>query len=425
MKVYMKKVIFMILMLVLSLWFTIAAAEESELLGTPFPDFTVADTQGNTFILSEALKDHEAVLINIWATWCPPCNAEMGFLNEAYEQYGDRVAFIALSQEDNDTAEIIEAYRKEHGLAFPMGRDEGAFLYQYTGGKGIPATVIVDRFGNTAFLQTGSFLSTGEVTRLIEAFLGDSYTETIVLTDIPRDASTRAFPVSSARAINVENENAKCILFRAEGNPVPQLVYVIHDDVAHLRLEITADDDPSVVTYYNYSDIFILQNLLSLENNAYVIDQPMPDPEKETGNYYVFAMIAAEGDDLSNTPSVYLIPNDQYIEQLAKDMRAWGYDVTWEYGDYILPEQAQAQAYLLHIMDQNREPVHGVTVNFCTDTTCSLTQSDENGIISFDGAPDVYHIQLLKAPEGYSFDSGFELYTDRIYSEWLLRIRRD
>ena len=137
-------------------------------------------------------------MINIWATWCPPCNAEMGFLNEAYEQYGDRVAFIALSQEDNDTAEIIEAYRKEHGLAFPMGRDEGAFLYQYTGGKGIPATVIVDRFGNTAFLQTGSFLSTGEVTRLIEAFLGDSYTETIVLTDIPRDASTRAFPVSSA-----------------------------------------------------------------------------------------------------------------------------------------------------------------------------------------------------------------------------------
>ena len=63
--------------------------------------------------------------------------------------------------------------------------------------------------------------------------------------------------------------------------------------------------------------------------------------------------------------------------------------------------------------------------NFCTDTACSLTQSDENGIISFDGAPDVYHIQLLKAPEGYSFDSGFELYTERTYGEWLLRISKD
>ncbi len=38
---------------------------------------------------------------------------------------------------------------------------------------------------------------------------------------------------------------------------------------------------------------------------------------------------------------------------------------------------------------------------------------------------DAYHIQLLKTPEGYSFDSAFELYTDRTYGEWLIRIRKD
>ncbi len=421
----MKKVIFIILVLALTLCFTVAAAEDADLLGKPFPDFTAIDTEGNTFALSEALKDHEAAVINIWATWCPPCNAEMGFLNEAYEQYGNRVAFIALSKEDDDTLEIIEAYRQERCLSFPMGRDEGEVLYQYTGGKGIPVTVIVDRFGNTAFLQTGSFLSADEVTRLIEAFLGDGYTETAALTEIPRDASTRAFPVSSARAIQVENENAKCVLFREEGTPVPQQVYVVHDDVAHLRLEITADDDPTVVTYYNYSDIVILQNLLDPERNAYVMDQPMPHPETETGDYYVFCIVAAEGDDLSNAPSVYLIPDEEYIERLAGDMCSWGYDATWEYGDYTSPGQEQTKAYILHIVDQDGEPVSGVMANFCTDTTCSLTQSDENGIISFDGAPDVYHIQLLKAPEGYSFDSDFELYTERTYGEWLLRIRKD
>ena len=419
----MKKMISVILVLALALCFTIASAEEAELLGKPFPDFTATDTRGNTFSLSEALKNHEAVLINIWATWCPPCNAEMGFLNEAFEQYGDRVAFIALSQEDDDTVAIIEAYRQERGLSFPMGRDEGAALYQYTGGRGIPVTVIVDRFGNTAFLQVGSFLSAGEVTRLIGAFLGEGYTETAVLTEIPRDASTRAFPVSSARAIHVENGNAKCVLFREEGNPVPQRVYVIHDDVAHLRLEIPAEDDPAVVTYYNYRDIMILQDLLDPERNAYVIDQPMPDPD--AGDYYVFGVVAAEGDDLSGAPSVYLIPDEEYIERLAGDMRSWGYDVTWEYGDDHPAEQEQAQAYILHIVDQNGKPVPGMMVNFCTDTTCSLTQSDENGIISFDGGPDVYHIQLLKAPEGYSFDSDFELYTERTYGEWLIRIRED
>ena len=421
----MKAVISVVLAMALSLCLTIAAGEEAALPGTPFPDFTVTDTQGNPFTLSEALKDHEAVLINIWATWCPPCSAEMGFLNEAYQRYGDRAAFIALSPEDNDTVEIIEAYREERGLAFPMGRDEGGALYRYTGGNGLPTTVIVDRFGNTAFLRTGSFLGADEVTRLIGAFLEDGYTETAVLTGIPGDASTRAFPVSPARAIHVENKDARCVLFRAEGNPVPQMAYVIRDDVAHLRLEITAEDDPAAVAYYNYADIFILQDLLDPERNAYVIDQPMPQTETETGSCYVFGIVAAEGDNLTSTLSVYLIPDDSYIERLADDMRSWGYAVTWEYGEYNPPEQTRAQAYLLHVVDQNGDPVPGVLVSFCTDTTCSMAQSDGNGTVSFDGAPDVYHIQLLKVPEGCSFDPGFELYTERTYGEWVIRIRKD
>ena len=75
------------LVLLLTLCIVSASAEDAEILGQPFPDFTVTDTQGNTFTLSEVLKDHEAVLINIWATWCPPCEAEMPMLNEVYAQF--------------------------------------------------------------------------------------------------------------------------------------------------------------------------------------------------------------------------------------------------------------------------------------------------------------------------------------------------
>ena len=101
-----------------------ASAEKrnAAILGKPFPDFTATDTEGNLFTLSEALKDHEAVLINFWATWCGPCLSEFPFLNEAYEKYRDRVAFIALTAEKNDTMEKIEAYKKEQGISFPMGR---------------------------------------------------------------------------------------------------------------------------------------------------------------------------------------------------------------------------------------------------------------------------------------------------------------
>ena len=64
-------------------------------------------------------------------------------------------------------------------------------------------------------------------------------------------------------------------------------------------------------------------------------------------------------------------------------------------------------------------------ISFCTDTACTLLQADESGIITFEGAPDIYHVQLLRVPEGYSFDPSFEMVTDRTYGEWLLRIRKD
>ena len=54
-----------------------------------------------------------------------------------------------------------------------------------------------------------------------------------------------------------------------------------------------------------------------------------------------------------------------------------------------------------------------------------MRQSDERGTVTFDGIPDRYHVQILKVPDGYSFDQDFELYTDAVYGEWLLRIRKD
>ena len=90
----MKKILALLLSVMLLAGIASAEEAKDDFLGKPFPDFTVTDTEGNSFTLSEALKDHEAVLVNLWATWCPPCEREFPDLNDVYGRYGDRVAAL-------------------------------------------------------------------------------------------------------------------------------------------------------------------------------------------------------------------------------------------------------------------------------------------------------------------------------------------
>ena len=75
------------------------ASNNAAALGQPFQDFSVTTIDGDTFTLSKALQEYEAVYLNIFATWCPPCAMEFPFMQTAYEEYGDRVAMIAISIE--------------------------------------------------------------------------------------------------------------------------------------------------------------------------------------------------------------------------------------------------------------------------------------------------------------------------------------
>ncbi len=421
----MRKTLSLLLVSVLFLCWLTAAAEDNGILGHPFPDFTVQDVDGNTFTLSEALKDHEAVLISLWSTRCPLCRLESPFLNEAYEQYGDRAAFISLFTEPDDTPETIREFRRSLGLSLPMGRDEDMALYGLiASGSTVPASVAVDRFGNAVFFHNTFFKSTREVTSVLDAILGEDYSETVVLDGIPAPKSTAVFPVSSARGIFVENRDAKQIFFRSEAPAYRLEAYVVNDDTAHLRMEIPASDDPyGMVLYHANADyVYELAALLDPDRDSFVIDIPMPRAEDEIRIADV-CLYEFPDPDSPDSLHVCLIPSEDCLDELCETLLPRGW-VLSEGGADESAAQDAPQAYILHVVDQYGAPVPGVMANFCTDTSCTVAFSDENGTITFDGTPDVYHVQLLKVPDGYSFDAGFDMYTGSTYGEWVLHIAK-
>ena len=407
---------------------TATAEKNTEFLGNPFPEFTATDTEGKTFTLSEALKDHEAVLVNLWATWCGPCLMEFPFLSEVYQKYSDRVAFIALSVEPKNTMEDIAEYRRENNVALPMGRDEGEELYQYIRTDGIPDTVVIDRFGNAVFFHDSAFRSAGDVERVLDTFLGDSYTKTTVLESIPRDASTQAFPVSAARALYPEDGNYKKALIHVDGHKNPIACWFIPDESVIIRAEVAADDDVPVMMYeetYGVTDTY-LKDMLDPKAGTYIIEQIMPKP----GDEYQFVKIAlfdsAEEEASEKDIIAYLVKDEDGLNALAEGIKSeTGAGVSWEYAEEKAPAENALQAYIIHVVDQDNKPVGEVTVNFCTDLACTPSESDESGTVTFTGAPDVYHVQIVDVPEGYSWDESYDMYTTKEYGEWVLRVKKD
>ncbi|MBP5729244.1 MAG: TlpA family protein disulfide reductase [Clostridia bacterium] len=400
---------------------------EPDILGKPFPDFTVTDTRTNEFSLSGALKDHEAVFITCFASWCGSCIRELPLLNEVYKQYGDRVAFIGLDFEPEDTLLDIANIRIENKVSFPMGKTAGTGLNEYLGFWRLPQNLVIDRFGNLCFLHDNVFESAEELARALDVFVGDDYTESRILTYTPMQASTRAFPVSGALTYYVDNESARKVIFRyndEEGSF--EFGYIVPDDIARLRFEISPAEQPADMFYFCQADADLSQHalpsLLDPDRNAYVYEQPM--------NLLTCGRRFVQGcwqslTDAQSMVSILLFPDEEGVEEFMDWVREGIPGISWEYAEEEEPGTSGLEAYTLHFVDQYSDPVPDVKVNFCTDAACTLQIADENGLVRFSAPVENYHVQLLKVPEGYSFDPGFELFTGDAFGEWNILVHKD
>lgn len=118
----------------------------------PAPDFTLTDQFGNTHTLSD--YKGKTVFLNFWATWCPPCVAEMPEIQELYEDYGNNesdIIILGIASPDygrEGSVEQVTAFLEENEYSYPVVMDhEGTMAYSY-GVNAYPTTFMIDADGN-------------------------------------------------------------------------------------------------------------------------------------------------------------------------------------------------------------------------------------------------------------------------------------
>ena len=111
------------------------------------PDFTVVDADGNEVKLSD--MEGMPIVLNFWASWCPPCKDEMPHFDTVYKELGGEVLFMMVDLVDGsrETVDKGSAYIAELGYAFPVYFDvNGEAAYEFAV-QSIPFTLFIDSEG--------------------------------------------------------------------------------------------------------------------------------------------------------------------------------------------------------------------------------------------------------------------------------------
>jgi peroxiredoxin len=135
------------------------------------PDFTLKDLNGNEISLSD--YEGKVLFLNFWATWCGPCRAEIPDFIEVYDEYKDQGLEILGVSVDEMSPDKVLRFVKAYEINYPIAMFTMDLINDYRPGRGIPATIIIDKMGRLRHKQIGT-MSKEMVLHFFKEFSKDS-----------------------------------------------------------------------------------------------------------------------------------------------------------------------------------------------------------------------------------------------------------
>ncbi|MCZ8536607.1 redoxin domain-containing protein [Paenisporosarcina quisquiliarum] len=123
------------------------ASSEGLNKGNTAPDFELTTLDGKKVKLSD--YQGKKVILNFWATWCPPCKAEMPHMQNYYEDFAEQenVEILAVNLTSGDSADKVDDFVRDYGLTFPIPMDVEGAVGQTFEAITIPTSYMIDTKG--------------------------------------------------------------------------------------------------------------------------------------------------------------------------------------------------------------------------------------------------------------------------------------
>ncbi|MFC2064496.1 TlpA family protein disulfide reductase [Chloroflexota bacterium] len=118
----------------------------------PAPNLVLKDLSSNEVSLDHFLD--EIVLVNNWATWCPPCKAEMPTLEAYYQKHKDD-GFLIIAIESGESMEVVKEFIADYGITFPVWIDRKGEALNAFKNMDLPSSYVIDRTGIVRLTWTG------------------------------------------------------------------------------------------------------------------------------------------------------------------------------------------------------------------------------------------------------------------------------